>query len=250
MSTDIWQATNYANHASYVSQLSQKVMQDLAPQPGERILDLGCGDGELAKVMLDLGCDVVGIDSSQNMVEAAQQRGVDARVVDAQQMEFSNEFDAVFSNAALHWMPEQAQLIQRAYLALKTGGRFVVEMGGQGNIAILCSVMESVLADLDIDFASRNPWTFPSSEEQQALLQAAGFTVESIALRDRPTELPTDVRGWFVTFTQGILSDLDEAQRAEAIDRMVELSQPQLCDQQGQWYADYKRLNFVAIKQG
>ncbi|QUM86039.1 trans-aconitate 2-methyltransferase [Moritella sp. 28] len=250
MIDDYWEASDYANHASYVSQMSQQVMQDLAPKKGERILDLGCGDGELAKVMVDLGCEVIGVDTSQNLIDVARSRGVEARQIDAQAIDFESTFDAVFSNAALHWMPKQEELIHRVYRALKPGGRFVVEMGGQGNIAILCSAMTVALSEIGKDFSSRNPWVFPSPEEHKKLLTSAGFKVETITLRDRPTLLPTNVRGWFLTFTQEILSDLGESSRASVIKRMVDLCRPKLCDSNEQWTADYKRLNFVAIKEG
>jgi len=248
MADDYWKADDYASHASYVSQLSQEVMQDLAPQRGERILDLGCGDGALAEVLMGVGCDVIGIDSSASLVEAARARGVDARLGDAQAIEDDGTFDAIFSNAALHWMPAQAALSQRVFRALKPGGRFVAEMGGAGNIAQIRAAMTEALAEIGIAFADRDPWTFPTPEGHRALLQEIGFRVTKCALRDRPTVLPTDVRGWFVTFSQEILADLDPDRRAAVIDRMVELCRPTLCDAAGKWTVDYVRLNFVAEK--
>ena len=122
---DYWKSEDYASHASYVSRLSHEVMQDLAPQRGEQILDLGCGDGELAEVLMRLGCDVVGIDSSAGLIEAAKRRGVKARLDDAQAIEYDAAFDAIFSNAALHWMLAQAALSRRVFRALKPNGRFV-----------------------------------------------------------------------------------------------------------------------------
>ena len=245
---DYWKSEDYASHASYVSQLSQEVMQDLAPQRGEQILDLGCGDGALAEVLMGLGCHVVGIDSSASLVEAAKNRGVKARLDDAQAIEDDAAFDAIFSNAALHWMPAQVALSQRVFRALKPGGRFVAEMGGSGNIAQIRAAMTEALAEIGIAFADRNPWTFPTSEKHRALLEKIGFRVTKCALRDRPTLLPTDVRGWFVTFSQQILDDLDFDRREAVIDRMVELCRPGLCDAAGRWTVDYVRLNFVAEK--
>ncbi len=249
MTNDYWEAEDYANHASYVSQLSQQVMKDLSPSKGEAILDLGCGDGELAKVMADLGCQVVGVDASQNLIDVALSRGIDARVMDAQEIDFDSDFDAAFSNAALHWMPRQEELVHRVYKALKPGGRFVAEMGGQGNIAKVCGALSTALSEIGEDFASRNPWVFPSDQEYQALLQEAGFTVKKVVLRDRPTLLPTDVRGWMVTFTKEMLSDLDESTCQQVIDRMVEICRPELCDADNNWTVDYRRLNFIAIKE-
>jgi trans-aconitate methyltransferase len=248
MVNDYWKSEDYALHARYVSQLSEEVMRDLAPQRGEQILDLGCGDGVLAEVLMGLGCDVVGIDSSASLVEAARGRGVEVRLGDAQAIEDDAAFDAIFSNAALHWMLEQTALSQRVFRALKPGGRFVAEMGGTGNIAQIRAAMTGALAEIGIAFADRNPWTFPTPEEHRALLEKIGFRVTKCALRDRPTLLPTDVHGWFATFSQGILSDLDLDRREAVIDRMVELCRPELCDAAGKWTVDYVRLNFVAEK--
>ena len=246
MANDYWKSEDYASHASYVSQLSQEVLLDLTPQRGEKILDLGCGDGALAEVLMGLGCDVVGIDASASLLEAAKKRGVKARLGDAQAIKDDAAFDAIFSNAALHWMPAQATLSKRVFRALKPGGRFVAEMGGAGNIAQIRASMTEALAEIGIAFADRNPWTFPTPEEHRALLDEIGFRVTKCALRDRPTLLPTDVRGWFVTFSQEILDDLDLDHREAAIDRMVELCRPALCDAAGKWTVDYVRLNFVA----
>ena len=245
---DYWQAKDYALHANYVSALADAVMRDLAPQAGERILDLGCGDGALGALMLQQGAKVLGIDSSANLVEAAQARGVDARVGDAQNIQFAGEFDAVFSNAALHWMPRQQDLMARVFRALKSGGRFVAEMGGAGNIALIRQVLTEILAERGIDFARRDPWVFPTPDEQRNRLEQAGFKLIKCHLRPRPTPLPTDVRGWFETFCNEILSDFSNSDRADVIDKMVERLRPQICDAKGIWTLDYVRLNFVAMK--
>ena len=163
---DYWKSEDYASHASYVSRLSHEVMQDLAPQRGEQILDLGCGDGELAEVLMGLGCDVVGIDSSAGLVEVAKNRGVKARLDDAQAIEDDAAFDAIFSNAALHWMPAQAALSRRVFRALKPNGRFVAEMGGAGNIA-------QILAEIGIAFAIPGP--FPPPKNTARFWKRSGF---------------------------------------------------------------------------
>lgn len=185
MPNDHWNADDYATHAGYVSALTQVVIQDLAPKNGEAVLDLGCGDGELAAAMVEAGCDVIGVDSSASLITAACARGVDAYVGDAQDIEYDAQFDAVFSNAALHWMPKQDQIAARSFTALKDGGRFVVEMGGDGNIALVRGAMTAALAEMDIDFATRDPWVFPSVDEQTARLEQAGFTVKKCVLRAR-----------------------------------------------------------------
>lgn len=256
MGNDHWKVADYGVHANFVSKLTQEVMQDLSPQKGEKILDLGCGDGELAAIMQGLGCKVVGIDSSPDLVSAARARGVDARVGDAQEIDFrgevkgelDGEFDAVFSNAALHWMPHQDQIIRRVYMALKPGGRFIAEMGGAGNISCIAKAMTIALAEHNIDFATRNPWTFPTPETQQTRLERAGFKVSKCALRPRLTILPTDVRGWFVTFCSQILSDFSPETHVKIIDRLEELCRADLCGADDKWVVDYVRLNFAAVK--
>ena len=245
---DCWQAKDYALHANYVSALADEVMRDLAPQAGESILDLGCGDGTLGALMLQQGAKVFGIDSSANLVAAARARGVDARVTDAQNIQFEDKFDAVFSNAALHWMPRQQELIARVFRALKSGGRFVVEMGGEGNIALIRRVLTEILAEYGIDFAMRDPWIFPAPDEQRKRLEQTGFKVIKCHLRSRPTPLPTDVRGWFDTYCNEIFSDLSNSDRADVIDSMVGCLRQQICGAKGIWTVDYVRLNFVAMK--
>ena len=228
--------------------LSQVVMLDLSPRAGETILDLGCGDGKLAAAMQKLGCEVVGVDSSPSLTAAARARGVDARLGNAEEIDFDESFDAVFSNAAIHWMPRHEELSRRVHRALKPGGRFVAELGGRGNIACIIAAMEEALAELGFRFDERNPWTFPSAEGFRELLELAGFRVEKCALRPRPTTLPTDARGWFDTFCGGILSDIPPETRPALISRMVELCRPHLCSREGTWIVDYVRLNFVAVK--
>jgi len=245
---DYWKAQDYTLHANFVSALAQEVMQDLASRRGEKILDIGCGDGELGAFIMEQGATVLGIDSSANFVETALRRGVNARVEDAQNILFEDEFDAVFSNAALHWMLHQEKLITRVFNALRSGGRFVVEMGGDGNISLICRTLTEILAENGIDFASRNPWIFPTPDEQRKRLESAGFSVVKCCLRKRPTPLPTNVKGWFDTFCNEILFDLSDSGRDEVIDSMVERLRPLICSTDGIWTVDYVRLNFVAIK--
>ncbi len=245
---DYWKTQDYTLHANFVSALAQEVMQDLAPQRGEKILDIGCGDGELGAFIMEQGATVLGIDSSSSFVEAARSRGVNTRIEDAQNIQFEDEFDAVFSNAALHWMPRQQQLITRVFHALKPGGRFVVEMGGDGNISLICRSLTEILAENGIDFAARNPWVFPTPDEQRKRLEKVGFNVIKCSLRKRPTPLPTNVRGWFDTFCNEILFDLSDTDRGEILSSMVERLRPLICASDGTWTVDYVRLNFVAIK--
>src|SRR4051794_22877021 len=129
-----WDPKSYAHNAGFVAELGGGVLQLLAAQPGERVLDLGCGDGVLTEQLMRAGCKVVGVDSSAPQIEAAKARGLQALVVSGEALSFDSEFDAVFSNAALHWMRDADAVISGVYRALVPGGRFVAEMGGYGNV--------------------------------------------------------------------------------------------------------------------
>ncbi|MCY4006247.1 MAG: methyltransferase domain-containing protein [Rhodobacteraceae bacterium] len=248
MITDNWNPDDYARHASFVPQLSTQLMRDLEPVAGERILDLGCGDGQLSQLLVQQGCSIVGVDNSPSFIRSAQASGLDARLVDAQEIEFECAFDAVFSNAAMHWMPHQSELARRVFRALKPGGRFVSEMGGAGNISRVRDAAAHALAEIGIDYKERDPWTFPGAEEQRARLEQAGFIVIKSALRDRPTSLPTDIKGWLVTFGRQLFAGLESTEQNNVIERIAELCHPHLCDLDGNWRVDYVRLNFRAEK--
>lgn len=218
----------------------------LAPRPGERILDLGCGDGALTERLVALGCEVVGVDGSPEQVAAARARGLDARVMDGQALAFDGAFDAVFSNAALHWMRRPGDVIAGVRRALVPGGRFVGEFGGHGCVARIVAALSDALAARGVDAAAWNPWYFPTDGEYRARLEAGGFAVRSIALIPRPTPLPGDVVGWLETFAQSFTAALPPAARQEFLVEVRERLRPQLCDASGAWTADYVRLRFAA----
>jgi trans-aconitate methyltransferase len=240
-----WDAGQYAKEGRFVADLAGGVVALLAPQAGERILDLGCGDGALTAKIAATGAQVVGVDSSGFMVEAARALGVDARVVSGDELRFEAEFDAVFSNAALHWMRNQHEVLAGVRRALKPGGRFVAEMGGFGNVAAIQVALAAVLARRGLDAYALEHNFFPTVELYQGWLEAAGFEVEQIALIPRPTPLPeSGMRGWLETFRRGLLEGLPTADREAAIDETVALLTPVLCTEQGKWVADYVRLRF------
>jgi trans-aconitate methyltransferase len=218
----------------------------LSPQPKERILDLGCGDGALTIKLVELGCTLVGVDSSAAMVEAAKALGLEAHVLDGQSLRYADEFDAVFSNAALHWMKNPERVIAGVWQALKPGGRFVGEFGGYGNVSTIVSAIESALSARGIVVV--NPWFFPRAEEYKELLETSGFEVRTISLIPRPTLLPGDVGGWLETFAQPYISALPENERQYLIAEVVESLRNVLCDANGKWSADYVRLRFFAEK--
>jgi trans-aconitate methyltransferase len=246
-----WEAQRYARNARFVADLGQPVVELLAPQPDERILDLGCGDGALTRKLVELGCSVVGADAGPDMIRAARELGLDAHVVDGHELAFEREFDAVFSNAALHWMKRDPQeVIAGVARALRPGGRFVGEMGGHGNVAAIVTALLAVLERRGIDGRPAHPWYFPTPAAYRARLERQGFKVETIELIPRPTPLPTGMAGWSETFAEPLFKLLPEAERTAARDEMVELLATSLCDETGAWTADYVRLRFRAVLAG
>jgi SAM-dependent methyltransferase len=249
MSTDpnqVWRAEQYATNARFVSDLGLPVVELLDPHAGERILDLGCGDGALTLRLVELGCRVVGVDASPDMVGAAQARGLDARVVDGHDLRFQAEFDAVFSNAALHWMKQPGRVLAGVRAALVPGGRFVGEFGGQGNVATILAALTAALARRGIDAAPLSPFWFPDPDEFRRLLEAHGFAVREIGLFPRPTPLPGSLVAWFETFAQPFSAAVPRAGRGAFLDEVAEACRPTLCDAAGRWQADYVRLRFAA----
>jgi trans-aconitate methyltransferase len=243
-----WSPAQYAKNARFVSDLGMPVVALLAPRAGERILDVGCGDGPLTKKLVELGCDVVGVDASPAMIEAAKALGLDARVMDGQSLQFKDEFDAVFSNAALHWMKQADAVIAGVWRALKPGGRFVGEFGGEGNTATVLRVLTAVLRQRGLDFRTLSPWYFPSVEEYRGKLEAHGFVVNSIALIPRPTPLPGSLIAWLETFAQSFMVPLPIGERAVFLADIENRCRPTLCNAEGQWSVDYVRLRFSATK--
>ncbi|MGO4847358.1 class I SAM-dependent methyltransferase [Inquilinus sp. 2KB_12] len=192
-----WSAEGYARNARFVADLGQPVLDLLAPQAGERILDLGCGDGALTAKLVAAGATVVGADASAELVAAARALGLDARIADGQALAFDAEFDAVFTNAALHWMRDADAVIAGVKRALKPGGRFVGEFGGHGNVAAIATALIAALSARGIDGAARVPWFFSTPAEYAAKLEAQGFTVETIGrCRARRRCRPACAAGW------------------------------------------------------
>ena len=247
-SAQTWDPATYARNARFVSDLGSPVLELLAPLPGERILDLGCGDGALTKQLIERGCEVVAIDSSAPQVVAARQLGLDAHVVDAGALPFREEFDAVFSNAVLHWIKDAAPMIAGVYRALKPRGRFVAECGGHGCVQKVRTALVHALDRRGIDGEARVPWYFPTPGDYATRLERAGFRVDSIALIPRPTPLPGDIVDWLETFALSFLHELPDAARKEYLQEVRGVLEPQLRDRSGTWVADYVRLRFAATK--
>jgi len=249
MTQQKWDPRTYAQNARFVSDLGSPVVDLLAPRPGERILDLGCGDGALTEKLVAAGALVVAVDASAEQVAGARARGLDARVARAESLPFDAEFDAVFSNAALHWMPDASAVLSSVYRALRPGGRFVAEMGGAGNVAAIRSALVSALDRRGIDGAGLDLLFLPTADEYRALLEAGGFTVRTISLFARPTLLPGDLSAWLETFAQSFLRAVPDDDRAGLIEEVSAMLRPRLYDPARGWIADYVRLRFAAVKE-
>lgn len=241
-----WDARAYAANARFVADLAGDVVRLLDPKPGERILDLGCGDGALTELVIDAGAVVTGVDASADQVAAARARGVEAQVVNGHELNFAAEFDAVFSNAALHWMQQLDCVVAGVARVLKPGGRFVGEMGGSGNVVKILAAMDDVMTRRGHPGLPGLPWAFPSPEEFGARLKSHGFVVRSMELIPRPTRLPGDIGGWLDVFCESFFRVLDPADRGAARDDIIEALRPVLADADGAWWADYVRLRFSA----
>lgn len=243
-----WSATGYQHHAGFVATLGRPVVELLAPVAGaERVLDLGCGDGALTAELAASGVDVVGCDASPELLEAARGRGLEVVLADGHDLPFRGEFDAVFSNAALHWMTRPDAVLAGVARALRPGGRFVAEFGGIGNVAAITTALRAVLMESGIDGLAIRPWFFPSPADYGRRLERRGFSVETIELIPRPTPLPTGIVGWLETFADPFLRHAPAGRRPELIERTVALLEPALCDVDGNWQADYVRLRFRAV---
>jgi SAM-dependent methyltransferase len=241
-----WDPNRYIQNASFVAELGAPLIELLSPQPGERILDLGCGDGALTSKLVACGCTVVGVDGSAQQIAAARQRGLDARVMNGEALDFDGEFDAAFSSAALHWMKNADAVIDGVRRALKPGGRFVGEMGGAGCVAKVRTALTTALARRGIDAQPLDPWYFPTAEDYDGRLRNHGFAIDSILLFDRPTELPGALTAWLETFGEPFTSALPPSERDVLRREVEDALRPALYCADGIWRADYVRLRFAA----
>jgi trans-aconitate methyltransferase len=243
-----WDPTAYAQDGSFVHELAGGVLEWLAPKPGERILDLGCGDGQLTQRLMATGAIVTAIDASPEMVAAARARGVAVDQGRAEVLPYPDRsFDAVFSNAVLHWVRGQDEMMAQVHRVLRPGCRFVAEMGGHGNIAAIRVAFAAVLTRLGFAALGERGNYYPTPQAYRRRLEDHRFTVETIILFPRPTPLgDSGMKGWLHTFSRGALNELPEKLRERAVDETVALLAPALCDEEGRWTADYVRLRFIA----
>jgi trans-aconitate methyltransferase len=246
--TQRWDPAAYGQHGAFVHELAGGVLEWLDAQPGELILDLGCGDGQLTQRIVATGASVVGVDNSPEMVAAACERGIAAETGDAELLPYPNGgFDAVFSNAALHWVRHQDAMMAEVRRVLRPGGRFVAEMGGHGNIAAIRVALMSVLARHGYGDREDGVNYYPTPEAYTRRLERHGFHVDRMALIPRPTPLAgSGMSGWLRTFRRGVLDGLPEGLRETVIEEAATLLAPALRDEDGNWIADYVRLRFIA----
>jgi trans-aconitate methyltransferase len=243
-----WNPERYAKNARFVSALGEPLLQLLAAQPGELILDLGCGDGALTEKIASYGGAVIGVDSSFSQLKAAKDRGLNVIVMDGHQLSFRRQFDAVFTNAALHWMKPLETVVAGVANSLKPAGRFIGEFGGKGNVATIRSALHAGLQRRAIDPMLIDPWYYPSPEEYSELLSKAGFIVNYIELIPRPTRLPGDILDWLEIFAQPFTQALAESHRIYFLEEVRNELATCLRDGAGNWFVDYVRLRFKATK--
>lgn len=237
-----WDAEAYATHAAFVPALGDAVLALLAPKAGERILDLGCGDGVLTQRLVAAGAVVTGFDPDPGLLARTAARGINVVEGDGQRLDYDRAFDAVFSNAALHWMPDHDAVFDGVKRALVPGGRFAVECGGFGNIAAIRTAIRAVAARHGVDAPDQQ--NYATVAETSERLTRAGFDVISCELIPRPTPLASGMAAWLETFRHGFFGAGGE----DMIGEVVDLLRPQLCDRAGNWIADYVRLRFLATK--
>ncbi|WP_233522644.1 class I SAM-dependent methyltransferase [Peribacillus glennii] len=250
---DRWDANLYDGSHSFVSKFGEDLVELLAPFRGERILDLGCGTGDLANKLHEMGVHVIGIDKSENMVRNAKEKypHITFTVQDAEKLTLDREFEAVFSNAALHWIKQPEHALSGIYNALKQGGRFVAEFGGKGNVQTISDEIEIQLTKSGLhDKPGQFPWYFPSIGEYSTLMEKAGFRVILAQHFNRPTQLEGDrgLRNWIEMFASSMFENVS-GEIKELILTNVEENLKDVLFQDGGWIADYKRIRVMGIKE-
>jgi trans-aconitate methyltransferase len=248
-----WDPALYDGKNSFVWKYGEEVVRLLAPRPGERILDLGCGTGHLTNRISEIGADVVGIDNSAKMIGQARSAYPALRfeLGDGQDFQFPEPFDAVFSNAAIHWMNDQTEVARCIWRALRPGGRFVAEFGGKGNIRALHTAVYRALEAAGYPTGEdRNFRYYPTVGEYATLLEAAGFLVTHAVHFERPTPLEggaAGLRNWLVVFTDNLLKAAPQDRLESMLAHIEDMLRSELF-RDGVWYADYRRIRVVAIK--
>lgn len=249
-----WNPELYNSKHAYVYHYGESLIDLLAPKADENILDLGCGSGQLTAKIHDVCRKAVGIDSSAEMIADAKSKypHIEFIVANAANFSVDQTFDAVFSNAALHWVMDYEGAIRSIYHSLKPGGRLVLEMGGKGNIQTIINQLRATLTQRGFtEQADLALWYFPSIGEYTPLLEKQGFSVLFAQHYDRPTEMPSSESGivdWLTMFASAFFKEVPESQQKAIKAEVQEKVKPQ-CFKEGKWYADYKRLRIMAVKE-
>jgi SAM-dependent methyltransferase len=243
-----WDPKSYAKDAAFVSMYGEELITLLAPIPGDKVMDLGCGDGFLAGKVAAMGCDVTGVDASEAQVGATEKRGIRAVVGDGESLGFLDEFDSVLSNAALHWMLRPEKVIANVWRNLKPGGIFVGEMGAKGNVSTVVETLSSLLKRRGYDSERYNPWYFPTEEEYKALLVAHGFSINTICTFLRPTKIKGDLVSWLRIFAQSFVTPIAKEERDLFFEEAEAALGPYLYSEKNGWIVDYVRLRFKVYR--
>jgi trans-aconitate methyltransferase len=255
VAANTWSPQQYQQGFSFVWRHGEELVNLLAPKPGECILDLGCGTGQLTAEIAQSGAEVMGIDSSAEMISQARSNYPTLRfeVAEATRFRAAEPFDAVFSNAALHWIKDADAAAATVTAALKPGGRFVAEFGGKGNVRTLVEALAAVSNEVVGDSrGSANPWFFPSLAEYATLLETTGLEVTYGVLFDRPTPLEggaAGLRNWMEMFLKEMLQTMPASASSDFLDRLERGLAPALF-REGRWILDYRRLRLIAFKVG
>lgn len=253
ISIHVWQADLYDKKLDYVSELGKGTIEILSPKSGEKILDLGCGTGDLANEISKMGALVIGMDLSTQMIDSAKMKypEINFFVGNAENFKLDEQMDAVFSNAALHWMINPERVIKCVWNALKKGGRFVAEFGGQGNVEIVIKATGKVLErDYEIDASKLNPWYFPSIAQYSTLLEQQGFQVKYAVHFDRPTKMKDGNNGlnlWLTGSVDDFFKGFSIQEKKNVINKIEAEARNELF-KDGAWYIDYKRIRIMATK--
>ena len=252
-SKDIWNANLYDHKHSFVSTYGNRLVELLAPKQGEKILDLGCGTGDLANTLSEYGVEIVGVDNSENMVKQAIHKygHIPFKVQDATNLDYHNEFHAVFSNATLHWVQSASQALHGIYQSLKQGGRFAAEFGGKGNVQTITDEIIQQIKEAGFTFKNEHfPWFYPSIAEYANLMEEAGFRVTFAQHFDRPTPLDGEngLKNWIDMFSNHLFIGIPQHSKNEIITN-VENNLKGILYKEGHWIADYKRIRVIGIKE-
>ena len=242
-----WNTNQYKNHASFVSDMAEDLVEVLNPKKDETILDLGCGDGTLALKIKQKCQNIIAVDLSNEMVEKTKSLGIEAYIMSATNLEFENKFDAVFSNAVLHWVKQSKLAVQNINKVLKQNGRFIAEFGGYKNINTIVQAIQEVFNQNKDYGVFNNPWYFPTTQEYKNILEQNGFEVKSINLTTRPTSVD-DILNWLNIFANGIISHLNKEQKESFLLEVKRILENKLYSKEQGWILDYVRIRVEAKK--